>query len=254
MAQHQTELLIDHLDNSLLGKGSVEAEQLIVNDPEAAQEWHFIRMAVDAVQNAALYEQVGSIKKEWQATHSTARPGSAVIRTIYKNVLRAAACVFLVAGGAALYKYTTATSSGLYEQYYSAYDLNASRSNEKQDALEQAYNSRDWKKVVTLAGALKEKNNKAYFLTGIADMELKNYNEAIGKFQQIIAANVQTGADYFQDEAEYYLAMSWLARNDVNEAMPLLEKIKANKSHLYYEKVSKMSFTDLKIVRYKNLK
>jgi len=251
MAQNQTELLIDHLDRSLLGLGSAATEQLIGKDPEAAQEWHFIRTAVDAVQNAALYDQVSSVKKQWLAQTSTARPNGAIVRTIYRNVMRVAACVFLVAGGAALYKYTTATSSGLYEKYYSSYSLNASRGTERQDAIDQAYNNKEWKKVATLFTALKEKNNKSYFLAGIADLELKHPDDAIGKFQQIIAVNVQSGGDYFQDEAEYYLAMSWLAKNEPNEAMPLLEKIKANKDHLYHDKVMSMSFTDLKILEYK---
>jgi hypothetical protein len=48
--------------------------------------------------------------------------------------------------------------------------------------------------------------------------------------------------------------MSWLASNDANEAYPLFEKIKANKGHLYHDKVAEMSFTDLHIAQYKNHK
>lgn len=255
MRQNQEQLLIDHLDNNLLDKGSSEMEQLISNDPEIAQEWRYLRLAVDAVQDAGLYEQVTAVKSTWMAQQSsTTKPSGALIRSIYRNVMKVAACILLISGGAAIYKYTMTSSAGIYEKYYSSYYLNTSRGAGTQDAMEEAYNNKNWAAVISLFNAAKEKNNKSYFLTGMAELELKKYDEAIDKFQQVIAVNVQSGGDYFQDEAEFYLAMSWLARNDVNEAIPILEKIKADKSHLYHERVTKMSSLDLRIVQYKNHK
>lgn len=252
--------LIDHLDDSLSGKGSPEMEQRINDDPDMAQEWLHIRQAVEAVQHTALYEQVAAVKEAWriqQAEQQGTVTGDAkptVVRSIYRNVMRAVACILILAGGVAVFKYTTTSSSGLYRKYYTSYTLNTSRGGGAQDVMEDAYNNKNWPAVITLFNTSKEKSNKSYFLTGMADLELKKYDDAIDKFQQVIAANVQSGSDYFQDEAEYYLAMSWLARNDVNEALIILEKIKANKGHLYYEKVTGMSFTDLRIAQYKSHK
>ena len=48
--------------------------------------------------------------------------------------------------------------------------------------------------------------------------------------------------------------MAWLARNDVKEAIPLLDKIKADKTHLYHDVVVRMSSLDLRIAAYKDLK
>jgi hypothetical protein len=48
--------------------------------------------------------------------------------------------------------------------------------------------------------------------------------------------------------------MAWLARNDVKEAMPLLDKIRADKTHLYHDVVIRMSSLDLRIAAYKDLK
>lgn len=247
------EQLIDRLDESLRGNSSAEME--VHADPETAREWHYLHLAVEAIQDAGLQEQVAAVKTSWLAQQSeAAKPSGAVVRSLYRNILRVAACIFILSGGAAVYKYTSTTSSGVFGKYYSSYNLSATRGAGVQDALEQAYANKDWASVVSLFGTVKEKDNKSYFLTGMADLELKRYDDAIDKFQHVIAANVRTGGEYFQDEAEFYLAMSWIARNDVNEAMPLLEKIKANKNHLYYETVSKMSFRDLRIIQYKNLK
>ena len=253
MIPNQSQTLIDHLDNSLQGNESPEMEQRISNDPEAAQEWIYIRLAASAVQDAGLYEQVGTVRSAWQAQQSAAtKPAGAIVHTIYRNVLRAAACIFILSGGAAFYKYTTTSSDSVYNKYYASYSLNTSRGAATQNAQEQAYTNKNWADVLSLFDRSKEKNNKSYFIAGMADLELKKYDDAIAKFQHIIAANVLSGGDYFQDEAEFYLAMSWLGRGDANEALPLLDKIKANKSHLYHDVVVKMSSLDLRIIQYKS--
>lgn len=249
--------LIDHLDHSLKGQHSPEMEQKIRDDHETAVEWHYLRLAVESVQEAGLYDQVETAKQEWLAQQSVAgRPQGAVIRTIYRKVMSVAAMVLLLAGGAAIFKYMTISSPGLYEKYYSAYALNTTRGAGTTSAIEQAYNNKNWEAVLSLgnSASAKDINNKTYFLTGIAELELKKYDQAIDIFQQVIAVNAQSGSDYFEEEAEFYLAMSWIARNDVNEAMPLLEKIKADKNHLFHETVAKMSFLDLRIAAYKDHK
>ena len=50
------EQLIDHLDSTHLGNGSVDMDTRISEDPETALEWYQLRLAVDAVEQAAIYE------------------------------------------------------------------------------------------------------------------------------------------------------------------------------------------------------
>ncbi len=70
MSDNHVQSLIDHLDDSLRGKGSPEMEQRISDVPETAQEWRTIKLAVDVVQDAALYEQVTAVKALWLAQQS----------------------------------------------------------------------------------------------------------------------------------------------------------------------------------------
>jgi hypothetical protein len=56
----------------------------------------------------------------------------------------------------------------------------------------------------------------------------------------------------FQDETEYYLAMSYLANSEAAQALPILEKIKADKNHLYNERVENISSIDLKVLDLKS--
>ncbi|HET6255773.1 MAG TPA: hypothetical protein VFE32_16980 [Puia sp.] len=255
------EQLIDHLDSTRLGQGPADVDARIAADPETSQEWQQLCLAADAVEQAALYEKVSTVRANWMehrsdaTTAAAAQPGGGVVRSISRIALRAAAVILVIGTSAAIYKYTVTSSSGMYSAYYTSYDLNTSRgATSAQDEMEAAYKAKNWTGVDSAFKKKKVKDNKSYFLEGMADMEAKRYDEAIGMFQQVMAANSLAGSDYFEDESEFYLAMAWLARNDVKEAMPLLEKIKADKTHLYHDVVVRMSSLDLRIAAYKDLK
>lgn len=304
MTPEQKISLIDHLDESLRGKPAATLEQIIGDDPEAGKEWYYLCLAIDAVRDAGLNDQVAAARAGWKAeqsatatdagniaaatsgaddttaassglilpeAHATsatamlrpvlannAKPSSGSrVHTLYRYTLRAAACILIIAGSAAIYKYVSVSSGSLYDRYYSSYSLNTARGAGDASPLVEAYNAKDWAAVRLLAGtadAAKTRNNQTDFLAGMACLEQKQYDEAISHFEQVIAVNAHAGTDYYQDESEYYLAISWLARKNVNEAMPILEKIRANRRHQYHEKVMKMSFFDLRLVQYKENK
>ena len=286
MSLPNTNALIDHLDESFTAtpdsvspEASATMQRLIAEDEDTAREWLYLQLAVDTVQDAGLHEQVATIRKQWEAVATTTMEAQAntapesltatqdqsttstsdqtnggVVRNLYRNMMRVAACAVLVAGGACIFKYVRLSSSSLYSEYYTSYELNTTRGNTSQDAIEKAYTAKNWPGVLALFSPGKDRSNKTDFLAGLADLELKRFDDAIAHFEQIIASNSHSGGDYFEDEAEYYLAISWLAKDKVNEAMPILEKIRANKDHLYHDKVQKMSFTDLRLVQYKENK
>lgn len=270
MSLQKTNALIDHLDESFTAtpdsvspEASATMQRLIAEDEDTAREWLYLQLAVDTVQDAGLREQVAMVRKEWETQEQSATTTSdptttensgGVVRNLYRNMMRVAACAVLVAGGACIFKYVRLSSSSLYSEYYTSYEINTSRGNASQDAIEKAYIAKNWSEVLALFSPGKDRSNKTDFLAGLADLELKKFDDAIAHFEQIIASNSHSGGDYFEDEAEYYLAISWLAKDKVNEAMPILEKIRANKDHLYHDKVEKMSFTDLRLVQYKENK
>ena len=276
MTPEETRKLIDHLDENRTGRSSAGPEQLIGHDPEAAQEWYYLNLAVDAVRNAGLHEQVAMVKEtllqeqkapgksgyepymavpaNQTSRRATEKPSGAVIRSIGKYSFRAAACILVVASSTVIYKYVTVSSSSLYDRYFGAYALNTSRGVENEPPIVNAYNEKDWTSVLSLAGTAGTKDNQAEFLAGMADLQLNRCDDAITHFEQVIAANAQASTDYYQDEAEYYLAISWLACKKVNQAMPILEKIKADPHHQYHQKVAEMSFFDLRLAQYKENK
>ncbi|HVS96724.1 MAG TPA: hypothetical protein VHE54_09565 [Puia sp.] len=264
MTPEETRLLIDHLDETLTGTRNAGLDRLLEEDPEAAQEWQYLGLAVEAVKAEGLHAQVASVRAAWKAEDAglriaavpeTVPPAKATVHRLYKKYgLRAAACVLIVASSAFLYKYLSVSSQSLYDRYYSTYELNTSRGAGDERPVVKAYDAKDWSAVLSIAGSAKNKDNQAEFLSGIADLQLKKYDDAISHFEQIIAVNTIGGTDYYQDEAEYYLAISWLAMHKVNEAMPILEKIRSDAHHQYHEKVAKMSFFDLRLAQFKENK
>ncbi|HXD77210.1 MAG TPA: hypothetical protein VN616_05350 [Puia sp.] len=255
------EQLIDHLDSTRKGIAAEEIDARIAADPETDQEWKELRLAVDAVEQAAIFDHVNGVRTAFRtnqtvtATTPVSANSGGVVRSMTRLAMRAAAVILVLGASAVIYKYSVTSASGIYSQYYTPYDLNTSRgASTAQDDMESAYKAHNWSKVDEAFRKKKNRDNKSYFLEGMADMEARRYDEAIGMFQQVMAANSLSGSDYFEDEAEFYLAMSWLARNDVKEAMPLIDKIRADKNHLYHDVVEKMSSMDLRIAAYKNLK
>jgi len=89
------------------------------------------------------------------------------------------------------------------------------------------------------------------FLSGMANMELKNFDGAIRAFESVLGRNKQSGDELFQDEAEYYLPMSCLANHHETRGITILERIREDKNRLYYKKVNEMSGIDLGILRLK---
>ena len=74
-------MLIDHLDESLRGKATATLEDIIGNDPEAEKEWKYLRLTVDAVKVAGLYQEVTAARNAWKAELEVAANTSTAIAT-----------------------------------------------------------------------------------------------------------------------------------------------------------------------------
>jgi hypothetical protein len=254
MSQNKEQILIDHLDRSLQGGETVAIGDLIGDDAEMAATWFNLQLSVDIIKEAGLYEQVLVVRKQFEQNRSGMERPLGVVRPLnFRYAMRVAACILLIAGAAVLYKYTTTNPEGLYNKYFVSYDLNTSRDMGQVDGMEQAYRQKNWQEVITRSNQLKEKDNKSLFLSGMAEMELNKFKPAILLFQLVLARNKQSGDAYFQDEAEYYIAMCYLANNQAGAGIAILEKIRGDKDHLFYKKANEMSSLDFKILKYKLL-
>jgi tetratricopeptide (TPR) repeat protein len=280
MPVNNQELLIDHLDKKLQGESLPEAEALLQSDSNAREEWQYLQSAVDAVEHHALHAQVAAIRAEMSTgavrpsnvleggdattvvpagsrpamkvvTEAPAAPVQKPISSITRNIFRIAAAIVLLVGSLVVYKFATVNANDFYNRHYTSYELPTSRGGVETASIELAYRNADWNAVINLYNSLAVKRNQDHFLAGIASLELKQFPQAIERFTQILNINAAGNDTWFQDEAEYYLALAYIANNEIAKASTLLDKIKADSNHLYREKAADMSGTDFKVLELK---
>jgi hypothetical protein len=247
--------LINYLDRTLEEQEMREIAALINTDPETRKQWQYLQLAVEAVEYAALYDQVAAVKNEFrtiqpvQILQETATRG---LRVRMRHTLRfAAAAALLLIVGVGTYKYFSVNATQIYQQAFIDYTLPTTRGQATITDIEQAYQAQNWNAVIAAVNLTSLTDNKALFLIGMAHLQLKKFAEAGMLFEQVRANNAQTGKDYFQDDAQYYGALSDLAGGHTQQAVTALQQIRGDKDHLYHEQASRIGKIDLEILKIK---
>ena len=242
--------LLDHFD-------AENPEMHMISDPEIAQEYELYKLALHAIQYKAITDAVQKVRQEREELATVAAP-KAIVRSmplmqrIRKNAMKIAAVLILVIGvGAAVGKYLSTTPASIEQKYYTSYELGITRGLVTKDALDEAYKAKNWATVVTVFQSREPKAAKDYFLAGMAYMEQKHYTNALILFNILMTNNSKNHTQLFQDEAEYYAAMGYLATDQMAPARRLLDKMEADPDHLYHREVSEMNGLESLILRAK---
>jgi hypothetical protein len=244
------ELLVDKVDGNLSAEELQQVNNLIAKDPSAVHELAQLQHTISGIREAGIYERVTAIGKSFYDAEIREQ-GPVVSMAFVRKLMKVAAVILMVGVAATIFKFTAVTDEQTFEKYHSTYQLNTARAQNTTDEMEAAYRNRDWQGVLNVAATNADINNKVLFLTAMAQMELKQYGDAATRLQQIQERS-KVGTDtYFKDEADYYLAMSYLAMKQAERAIPLLQSIKADKQHLFNIRVQKMNL-DLRILQLKH--
>lgn len=247
--QHQS--LIDQFDQC---RGQQSHEEPYPGDVEGQREWELLERSVDAIQRYAITEEVRKGRMRFgleQQERERARVGDMTpVRQRFSPVLQVAAILIVAVVTAAVIKVANTRPESVFDKNYSDYHLNVTRGADVGSSLEQAYQSGNWAAVYTAFAANRAKTQKDYFLTAMAHMRQKEYYESISLLKVLMQSS-QTGEPFFEDEAEYYLAMNYLATGQAAPAVVLFDKIKADPRHVYHTRVMQMSALDLEILRMK---
>lgn len=180
------------------------------------------------------------------------------VRSIFKSKLRMGVILAVILAVAILYKYSSVNAKTIYDRYYTSYDLGTMRGNGTSDTLqeayrlEEAYKNKNWSKVASLYNQESARTAKYYFLAGMADLELHQYQVAVEQFEAVLSENEKNHNTYFKDEAEYFLAFGYLMNNESGKAVRLLANIRQNKEHQYYPMANQISGVDMKILGLKS--
>jgi tetratricopeptide (TPR) repeat protein len=239
MTPDQHRLLFDRFDQE-------RPEMPTPADAEMSREWEVYKLALQAIQYSAIAEAVKKARAEREMVPAAPapaiiRPISLVTRIRANGMKIAAVMIFVISVGGVLAKFFITTPSSLASKYFTPYELGITRGGAVRDQLDMAYKAKDWTAVVAAFQTRAPKTAKDYFLTGLAYLQQKNYNSANTLFNTLMQLNSKSTQPLFEDEAEYYAAMSYLANNQAAQALPLLDKIEADPDHLYHRQVTEMS-------------
>ena len=247
-----TRLLIRYLDRELAADEHTALELRLSSNPLLSHELQNLRHAQEAVSRFGLQQQVASVHSLMMLEFKNGNLQPRAGRRILRMTMRIAAILVFVIAGAGMYYYVTLSSGKLANENYAAYSFRTERGlTTSVSAIEEAYQQKKFDTVIYKLKSTPSPTVKEYFFGGLAYFEKNDAPGAIMQFNSLIEKNNRNSTTDFHEEAEYYLALSYLKNNDASNALPLFEKIHGDKLHRYHDKVSRWFIRKLKILRWK---
>lgn len=232
-----TDQLIRYLDGELNSDETALLQEKINSAPEMAAELESLRHTRDAVKTYGLKKTIGSLHAEMM---QEMKPGAVVhrigIRQIARYSSRIAAVLLLVLGSIILYQYFSATPESLYRDADTAFQLRETRGAQT-SLLEDAYRTGNDTEVLKTFPAIKNHSAEDYFLQGNAALHTNNAAIAIQSFEALAQKNKQDNTHFFEEDAQYFLALAYLRNNEPAKALPIFTLINASPGHPYHAKV-----------------
>ena len=173
---------------------------------------------------------------------SKARTNELIIR----NGLHASVVAFILLALFVLYQFiVTVDPKRVFSDNYHSYEVQVVRGAAESSALKEAYKNGKMDSVIGEFNSLTAPQPEEYLLAGIAFLENNQPAKAIETFKTMIQKNTDSKTDFFQDDAEYYLAMSYLSNKEPEKAMPIFQKIQTDENNPYYSSVSSWFLLDV---------
>ncbi len=245
-----TERLIRYLDGELSEAESEALRTELANNTAMQQELDNLVLTKGVIRNYGLSQKVSGIHQAMMLEMTA--PAKPVVRSLPKMMMRIAAAIIILAGLFGLYQYLAVSPGNLYNDQYTAYQVATMRGTTNAGNIEKAYSEKKDDQVILLYRQTANPTANEQFLAAQAYLNLSNLNNAIMLFNTLLEKNKATNTDTLNDDAEYYLALSYLKKNETTKALPLFKKIHDDKDHLYHDKISSWYLSKLKLLNWKN--
>jgi tetratricopeptide (TPR) repeat protein len=226
-----------------------------MNREELLNELILHQTAASLIQRHEVISQVKAIHNEFLGKRNgfTAEENSNVqvvpIRQRrFRIVWAAAAVLILIPALAFMYLTVTNNTEKLYNGEYQAYHFNVDRSAENATASSVAtlYQQGQFDAAVTQYANITSPSVTEQMAAGFAFMELGRFKESSQLFERVLQRNTASRNKAYNDEAEYYLALSYLKLDEAGKAYALFNKIYSDKDHTYNGTITKWFIIRLK--------
>lgn len=250
-----------YLSHELPPEQLAELERDLRQNPQLQQLLDDLTLSQRAVQIGTIRTEVRLVHAQFmnqlrneETDNERARPETPVI-PLNKSpslgfgwVMRIAASVLLLLVGFAAYQIVTTNGKSLYANNFVGYEVTTTRGTDAPPSvLENRYRSNDFAGVARQGDTLSRKTVPDLFLHAIALLELQQYKPAISLLEEARKKNGQFIIPFFKPEIDYYQAMAYLADNQYDEALNLLNQIRQDEEHPYRDFVSESDMWKLKV-------
>ena len=243
-----------YLDNELIGEEREDFERRLAGDSALRQELEDLQTARAAVKMYGLKQEVATIHQEMM----TEMNPRAVVRSISgaRRVVRysiaIAASIMLLMVGIVGYNFLRLSPERLYNSQYHAYELSSVRGEQSsRSELETDFQQGRYNKAVEDLKRLQNPGPKELFLCGISYLQMDNFPAATASFKSVIEKNAAANTTLFNDDAEYYLALSYLRNKQYDQALDLMRAIRNNPNHSYHDQFSSGFVRRVKMLKWR---
>lgn len=248
------ETLMRYLDGEMQADEKAGFENELASDKTLQQELAELTLTRDTVRYYGIRQQVAGIHTEMMQEMRAETPVRRInpIKRVMRYGMAAAASVIFVLFAWQAYVFYELSPEKLYAEQYQSFDISVSRDADAVvTEIEKLYGNKQFTDVTHRyeAGLVFEAKDK--LLSGVSFLETGNAAKAITVLRQLIAENKAATKPAFNDEAEYYLALSYVRNKDYDAAIALINSIRANKDHLYHDRFSSAYVRHLEWMKWK---
>lgn len=249
---HNTsELLVQYLDGALSGSEKDNLERQLQVDASLKAELENLQLAREAVRSYGLKQQVAAVHQQMMDELQAPVVKIGSTRRIVRFSMAVAASVLLVFLSITTYNFFTLSPNKLFADNYHSFELSTVRDgNAGETLIEKAYKEKNYKEVISLA-TKKQGLEEESFLSAMSYMELNNNAKAIEVFKQVLLLNPDVKSGLWKDEAEYYLALTYIRNKDYDLALELMNKIQDDPDHLYHKKITRKLIRKVKMLKWR---
>jgi tetratricopeptide (TPR) repeat protein len=250
---NMSEKLVQYLDGELTGAERENFEKLLATDDGLQNELQSLKETREAVMQFGLQQQVAGIHTEMMQEMQPPVRKINSSRKIFRYSMAVAASLLLIIGGYFALNFYSLSSNKVFASNYHSYELSTMRDDDtvQISSIEKAYREKNYKEVIVLSEQQSTVSVKETFLTAMSYVEQGNNIKAIEQFKKVITANNASGAAIMNDEAEYYLALTYIRNKDFDFALELLRTIKDNPDHIYHGKITAKLIRQVKMLKWR---
>lgn len=244
-------LIVAYIDGELTPEEMIAFEKKMEADNILKEEYERLLETRAAIRYYGIHQQVSSVRQQLKNEKDTP------IHNINRNkkwvrytISIAASLLFLMAGYS-FYYYTSLSGEKVFTANYQTFELPTNRSTAStENQIEYAYRQKNYKEVLRLYNLDKDQPVQAVFFSGVAAMELHDDIKAVEALQAVLAKNKSQHTSIYNDEAEFYLSLSYIRLKKYSAALPLLQKIQSDPDHIYHTNITNAMIRKVRILNW----